>query len=298
MKRIGLFLLTNFAVIAVAMITLNLLGVQGYMNSQGLDLKSLFIFALVFGFAGSFVSLAMSKWIAKMSVGAQVIEQPRTADEQWLLDTVRRHAEKAGIGMPEVAMYDSPEPNAFATGMSKNSALVAVSTGLLRNMRQNEVDAVLGHEVAHIANGDMVTMALLQGVLNTFVIFFAKVVAYVVDRVILKNEEEGYSLAFFVVDIIAQILFGILASIVAMWFSRYREFHADNGGAYLAGKENMIAALKRLQTMHPGELPDQMAAFGISAGASKFGRLFMSHPPLEERIAALESTATSELKIA
>ncbi|MBN2606645.1 MAG: protease HtpX [Thiotrichales bacterium] len=298
MKRIGLFLLMNFAVIAVAMITLNLLGVKGYMNSQGLDLKNLFIFALVFGFAGSFISLAMSKWLAKMSVGAQVIEQPRNADEQWLVETVREFAQKANIGMPEVAIYDSPEPNAFATGMTKNSSMVAVSTGLMRNMQKNEVRAVLGHEVAHVANGDMVTMALLQGVLNTFVIFFAKIVAYIVDRVILKNEEEGMSFTFIAVDFIAQILFGILASIVAMWFSRVREFHADNGGAYLAGKENMIAALRRLQTMHPGELPDQMAAFGISAGGSKFGQLFMSHPPLEERIAVLESTAQAQLKIA
>ncbi len=298
MKRIGLFLLTNIAVLAVAMITMNLLGVGNYMQGTNLDLGNLFAFAAIFGFAGSFVSLAMSKWLAKISVGAQVIEQPRNADEQWLLDTVRRQAEKAGIGMPEVAVYDSPEPNAFATGMTKNSALVAVSTGLLRNMRQNEVEAVLGHEVAHVANGDMVTMALLQGVLNTFVIFFAKIVAYVVDRVVLKNESEGHSLAFIVVDIVAQILFGILASIVAMWFSRKREFHADNGGAYLAGKENMIAALQRLQTMQPGELPDQMAAFGISAKASSFGDLFRSHPPLEDRIAALRATSQEQLKIA
>lgn len=298
MKRIGLFLLTNIAVIAVAMITLNILGVGSYMQGTNLDLGNLFAFALVIGFAGSFVSLAMSKWLAKMSVGAQVIEQPRNADEQWLLETVRAQSEKAGISMPEVAIYDSPEPNAFATGMSKNSALVAVSTGLLRNMRQNEVEAVLGHEVAHIANGDMVTMALLQGVVNTFVIFFAKIVAWVVDRVLLKNEESGHSLAFIVVDIVAQILFGILASIITMWFSRKREFRADNGGAYLAGKENMVAALKRLQTMTPGELPDQMAAFGISAKGSSFGDLFRSHPPLEDRIAALENTPQTDLKIA
>ncbi len=298
MKRIGLFLLTNIAVIAVAMLAMNILGVGSYMEGTSLNLNNLFMFALIFGFAGSFVSLAMSKWMAKISTGAKVIEQPRNADEQWLLDTVKRQAEKAGIKMPEVAIYDSPEPNAFATGMSKNNALVAVSTGLMRGMRQNEVEAVLGHEVAHIANGDMVTMALLQGVLNTFVIFFAKIVAYVVDRVILKNESEGHSWTFIIVDIIAQILFGILASIIAMWFSRKREFHADNGGAYLAGKENMIAALRRLQSMQPGELPDQMAAFGISAGQSKIGQLFASHPPLEERIAALEATPQSELKIA
>lgn len=298
MKRIGLFLLTNIAVLAVAMITMNLLGVGNYMQGTSLDLGNLFAFALIFGFAGSFVSLAMSKWMAKMSTGAQVITQPRNADEQWLVETVRRQAEKAGIGMPEVAIYDSPEPNAFATGMSKNSALVAVSTGLLRSMRQNEVEAVLGHEVAHIANGDMVTMALLQGVVNTFVIFFAKIIAWAVDRIILKNEEEGHSWTFIIVDLVAQILLGILASMITMWFSRRREFHADNGGAYLAGKENMIAALRRLQSMTPGQLPDQMAAFGISAGGSKFGQLFMSHPPLEERIAVLEATQQGQLKIA
>ncbi|QCU89693.1 protease HtpX [Thiomicrorhabdus sediminis] len=298
MKRIGLFLLTNIAVIAVAMITMNILGVGSYMQGTSLNLNNLFMFALIFGFAGSFVSLAMSKWMAKMSTGAQVITVARNADEQWLLETVQRQAAKAGIKTPEVAVYNSPEPNAFATGMTKNSSLVAVSTGLMRSMTQNEVEAVLGHEVAHVANGDMVTMALLQGVLNTFVIFFAKIVAYVVDRVILKNEEEGHSLAFIVVDIVAQILFGILASIVAMWFSRKREFHADNGGAYLAGKENMIAALRRLQTMQPGELPDQMAAFGISAKKSSFGDLFKSHPDLQDRIDALQATPNEQLKVA
>ena len=298
MKRMGLFLLTNAAVIGIAMITMNLLGVGNYMEGTSLNLGSLFAFAAIFGFAGSFVSLAMSKWMAKMATGAKVIETPKNADEQWLVDTVTAQAKKAGIKTPEMAIYDSPEPNAFATGMTKNSSLVAVSTGLMRSMRQNEVEAVLGHEVAHIANGDMVTMALLQGVLNTFVIFFAKIVAWVVDRVVLKNESSGHSWTFIIVDIIAQILFGILASMVSMWFSRKREFHADNGGAYLAGKENMIAALRRLQTMQPGELPDQMAAFGISAKKSSFGQLFMSHPPLEDRIAALEATQQSELKIA
>ena len=298
MKRIGLFLLTNIAVLAVAMLAINILGVGSYMQGTNLDLGNLFAFAAIIGFAGSFVSLAMSKWIAKISVGAKVIEQPKNADEQWLVDTVGRQAEKAGIKMPEVAIYDSPEPNAFATGMTKNSSLVAVSTGLMRSMRQNEVEAVLAHEVSHVANGDMVTMALLQGVLNTFVIFFAKIVAYVVDRVVLKNESEGHSWTFIIVDIAAQILFGILASMVSMWFSRRREFHADNGGAYLAGKENMIAALQRLQTMQPGELPDQMAAFGISAKKSKFGDLFRSHPPLEDRIAALRATTQDQLKIA
>ncbi|GAB6069629.1 protease HtpX [Thiomicrorhabdus hydrogeniphila] len=298
MKRIGLFLLTNIAVIAVAMLVMNILGVGNYMQGTSLDLGNLFMFALIFGFAGSFVSLAMSKFLAKMSTGAKVITEPRNADEKWLLDIVAKQAAKAGVKTPEVAIYDSPEPNAFATGMTKNSSMVAVSTGLLRSMRQNEVEAVLGHEMAHVANGDMVTMALLQGVLNTFIIFFAKIVAYIVDRVVLKNESEGHSIAFIVVDIVAQILFGILASMIAMAFSRYREYHADNGGAYLAGKENMIAALRRLQTMQPGELPEQLAAFGISAKKSSFGDLFKSHPDLSDRIARLEATSQEQLKVA
>jgi len=229
--------------------------------------------------------------------GAQVIESPRNADEQWLVDTVRRQAEKSGIRMPEVAIYDAPDVNAFATGMSKNNALVAVSTGLLRNMTRNEVEAVLGHEVAHIANGDMVTMALVQGVVNTFVIFFARIAGHFVDRVILKNEE-GHGIGYFVASFIFEIIFGILASIITMWFSRRREFHADNGGAYLAGKENMIAALRRLQSMQPGHLPDQMAAFGISNQKSKLGALFMTHPDLQDRIDALQATPQEQLKIA
>jgi heat shock protein HtpX len=299
MKRIGLFLLTNIAVIAVASIVLSLLGVGSTLQANGVDLAlgNLLIFAAVFGFAGSFVSLALSKFMAKKMTGAQVIENPRNADEQWLVDTVRRQAEKAGIGMPEVAIYNASGPNAFATGMSKNKALVAVSTGLLHNMTRNEVEAVLGHEVAHIANGDMITMALVQGVVNTFVIFFARIAGHFVDRVILKNES-GHGIGYFVASFIFEIIFGILASIITMWFSRRREFHADNGGAYLAGKENMIAALRRLQMMQPGELPDQMAAFGISNRPSKLGALFMSHPPLEDRIAALEATLQEELKIA
>ncbi|AHF00789.1 heat shock protein HtpX [Thiomicrospira aerophila AL3] len=299
MKRIGLFLLTNIAVIAVASIVLSLLGVGSTLQANGVDLAlgNLLIFAAVFGFAGSFVSLALSKFMAKKMTGAQVIENPRNADEQWLVDTVRRQAEKAGIGMPEVAIYNAPDPNAFATGMSKNNALVAVSTGLLRNMTRNEVEAVLGHEVAHIANGDMITMALVQGVVNTFVIFFARIAGHFVDRIILKNES-GHGIGYYVASFIFEIIFGILASVITMWFSRRREFHADNGGAYLAGKENMIAALRRLQMMQPGELPDQMAAFGISNRPSKLGALFMSHPPIEDRIAALEATRQEELKIA
>ncbi|UQB41755.1 protease HtpX [Thiomicrospira microaerophila] len=299
MKRIGLFLLTNIAVIAVASIVLSLFGVGSTLQANGvdLDLGNLLVFAAVFGFAGSFVSLALSKFMAKKMTGAQVIENPRNADEKWLVDTVRRQAEKAGIGMPEVAIYDAPDPNAFATGMSKNKALVAVSTGLLRQMTRNEVEAVLGHEVAHVANGDMITMALVQGVVNTFVIFFARIAGHFVDRIILKNES-GHGIGYYVASFIFEIIFGILASVITMWFSRRREFHADNGGAYLAGKENMIAALRRLQMMQPGELPDQMAAFGISNRPSKLGALFMSHPPLEDRIAALEATRQEELKIA
>ncbi|MBE0494132.1 MAG: protease HtpX [Thiomicrospira sp.] len=299
MKRIGLFLLTNIAVIAVASIVLSLLGVGSTLQANGvdLDLGNLLIFAAVFGFAGSFVSLALSKFMAKRMTGAKVIENPTTADEKWLVETVHRFADKAGIGHPEVAVYNAPDPNAFATGMNKNKALVAVSSGLLRHMARNEVEAVLAHEVAHIANGDMITMSLLQGVVNTFVIFFARVAGHFVDRIILKNEQ-GHGIGYFVASFIFEIIFGILASVITMWFSRRREFHADNGGAYLAGKENMIAALRRLSSMQPGELPDQLAAFGISDRPSKFGALFMSHPPLEDRIAALEATRQEELKIA
>jgi len=299
LKTIGLFLLTNIAVIAVASIAMSVFGVGPILQANGVDLNydSLFMFAMIFGFAGSFVSLALSKFMAKQLTGAQVITQPRNADEQWLVETVYALADKAGIGRPEVAIYDSPEPNAFATGMNKNNAMVAVSTGLLRNMTKNEIAAVLGHEVAHIANGDMVTMALLQGVVNTFVIFFARIAGHFVDRVILKNDE-GYGIGYYVASFIFEILFGILASIIVMWFSRHREFHADNGGAYLAGKENMIAALRRLGSMAPGELPEQLAAFGISDKPSRLGELFASHPPIEERIAKLEATPESELKVA
>lgn len=299
LKTIGLFLLTNIAVIAVASIAMSLFGVGSSLQANGVDLNydSLFMFAMIFGFAGSFVSLAMSKFMAKHMTGAQVITQPRNADEKWLLDTVYAMADKAGIGRPEVAIYDSPQPNAFATGMNKNNAMVAVSTGLLRNMTKNEVAAVLGHEVAHITNGDMVTMALLQGVVNTFVIFFARIAGHFVDRVILKNDE-GHGIGYYVASFIFEILLGILASIIVMWFSRHREFHADNGGAYLAGKENMIAALRRLGSMEPDELPEQLAAFGINDKPSKLGELFASHPPIEERIAALEATPDSELKLA
>ncbi len=292
-KRIFLFLLTNILVVAVAMIVLNLLGVGNLRDGQGgMNLANLAVFALVWGFVGSFISLAMSKWMAKKSVGAVVIENPSTPTERWLVETVKRQAQKAGIGMPEVAMYESAEPNAFATGMSKNNALVAVSTGLLQQMTQDEVEAVLGHEVAHIANGDMVTMALLQGILNAFVIFFAKIIANIASNIFNSNnqegEEGGFDWVFLVVDIVMNILLGILASMVTAWFSRQREFRADEGGAYLSSPQKMASALRRLSMMQPGHLPDQMAAFGISS-AGTLSMLFATHPPLEERIAALEA---------
>ncbi len=292
MKRIVLFLATNLAIIVVLSITLQLLGVERILDQQGvgLDLQALLVFSAVIGFGGSFLSLAISKWMAKQSTGAQVIDQPRNEVEAWLVETVRRQAQAAGIGMPEVAIYDAPEPNAFATGMSKNNALVAVSTGLLQNMSRDEVEAVLGHEVSHVANGDMVTLALIQGVVNTFVVFLSRVVGYVVDRVVFKTER-GHGPAFYITAIIAEILLGILATIIVMWFSRQREFRADAGGARLAGREKMIAALQRLAGF-AGEshLPDQLAAFGINGRIGQgLTRLFMSHPPIEERIAALRA---------
>ena len=289
MKRIALFLATNLAIILVLSITLRLLGFEGFLDEQGvdLDLNSLLIFAAVFGFGGSFISLAISKWTAKRMTGARVITQPANEVERWLVDTVRRQAEAAGIGMPEVAVYEAPEPNAFATGASRNNALVAVSTGLLRAMQPDEVEAVLAHEVSHVANGDMVTLALIQGVVNTFVIFLSRVIGHLVDRVVFKTER-GHGPAFWVTAIIAELLLGILASIIVMWFSRRREFSADAGAANLAGRHKMIAALQRLAGSRTEPLPDKMAAFGI-AGMKSTGikRLFMTHPPLEERIAAL-----------
>jgi heat shock protein HtpX len=291
MKRILLFLGTNIAVLLVLSITASILiralGIEEMPG--GLNLQSLIIFAAVLGFGGSFISLAMSKWMAKRATGAMVIEQPRNATEQWLFETVRRQAKQAGIGMPEVAVYDAPDINAFATGMKRDAALVAVSTGLLRSMDKDEAEAVLGHEITHVANGDMVTLALIQGVLNTFVIVLSRVVGYFVDRVLLKNER-GFGIGFYVSTIVAQIVLGILASMIVMWFSRQREFRADRGGAKLAGREKMIAALERLKAAHePSHLPDQMAAFGINDGrGGGWKRLFMSHPPLDERIAALQ----------
>ncbi|MBX3638932.1 MAG: protease HtpX [Nitrosomonas sp.] len=293
MKRIFLFLATNLAIVVVLSITLRLLGFERILDEQGagLDINSLLLFAAVFGFGGSLMSLAMSKWTAKRFTGAQVIEMPRNAQEHWLLTTVQRQAKKAGIGMPEVAIYHAPDVNAFATGMSRNDALVAVSTGLLNTMTEDEAEAVLAHEVSHIANGDMVTLALIQGVVNTFVIFLSRVIGHAVDRVVFKTEN-GHGPAFWVTAIIAEIVLGILASIIVMWFSRQREFRADAGGASLAGRDKMIAALQRLQmTVNQAHLPDQLAAFGISGGISSgLKSLFMSHPPLEERIAALRES--------
>ncbi|MDD5476528.1 MAG: protease HtpX [Syntrophales bacterium] len=292
MKRVMLFLITNIAILAVLFVVLSLLGVNTILDEQGigLDMTNLLIFAAVFGFGGSFISLAMSKWMAKRLTGAQVIESPRNELEAWLVNTVKRQASAAGIGMPEVAIYEAPDPNAFATGARRDSALVAVSTGLLRSMKRDEVEAVLAHEISHVANGDMITLALIQGVVNTFVIVLSRVAGHFVDRVILKNER-GHGIGFFVATIIAQIVFGVLASIIVMWFSRQREFRADAGSASIEGRSKMIAALKRLQqSVAQPHLPDQMAAFGISGSRSSgIKRLFMTHPPLEERIAALEA---------
>ncbi len=291
MKRVFLFVITNLAIIFVLSIVLNLLGVGRILDEQGvsLDLYNLLIFAAVFGFGGSLISLALSKWMAKRLTGARTIETPRGELETWLVETVRRQAAAAGIGMPEVAVYDSPDVNAFATGMRRNSALVAVSTGLLRSMSRDEAEAVLGHEVSHVANGDMVTLALIQGVVNTFVIVASRVVGHLVDRVVFKTER-GHGPAFYITSILAQVVFGVLASMIVFWFSRQREFRADAGGARLAGRDRMVAALERLRrTAAQPHLPDQMAAFGISGTiGTGLKRLFMTHPPLEERIAALK----------
>ena len=292
MSRILLFLGTNIAILVVLSVVLQLLGIESLLNEQGtaLDLRTLLIFSAVIGFAGSFISLAISKWSAKRLTGARVIETPRNATESWLVNTVRRQSEAAGIGMPDVAIYEAPDVNAFATGANRNKALVAVSTGLLTRLGKREVEAVLGHEVSHVANGDMVTLALIQGVVNTFVIFLSRIIGFLVDRLIFRTER-GYGPGFFIASIVAQIVLGILASMIVMWFSRRREFRADAGGAKLAGRENMISALEQLRRAHqPSALPESMQAFGISAGRSGgFRRLFMSHPPLEERIAALRN---------
>jgi heat shock protein HtpX len=290
MKRIALFLLTNLAVLVTLSVVIHLFGLNRFIDAQGLDLGGLIAFAAVFGFGGAFISLAISKWSAKMAVGARVIAHPSNPTERWLIDTVARQAEVAGIGMPEVAVYDSDEVNAFATGMSRNHALVAVSTGLLQRMTRDEAEAVLGHEVSHVANGDMVTLALIQGIVNTFVIVISRAVGWFVDRVILKNEQGpgiGYYATFFVLEIVL----GILASGIVMWFSRRREFRADSGGADLVGRKKMIAALERLHSLHEApHLPERVAAFAISGGGrSGWMRFFATHPPLTERIAALRA---------
>jgi heat shock protein HtpX len=287
MKRIMLLIVTNLAVMVVLGIAASLLGVNRYLTANGLNLTALLGFSLIMGFGGAFISLLISKPMAKWSTGARVINQPQTADEAWIVETVRRFSDKAGISMPEVAIYEG-EPNAFATGAFKNSALVAVSTGLLRGMTREEVEAVIGHEVAHIANGDMVTMTLIQGVMNTFVVFLSRVIGYFIDRVILKNNSEGVGVGYIVTTIILDILLGVLAAIIVAWFSRQREFRADAGAAQLMGrKQPMMSALARLGGMHPGELPKNMAAMGITGG---IGKLFSSHPPIEQRIARLQSS--------
>jgi heat shock protein HtpX len=290
MMRIFLFLATNAAILVVVSIIFNVLGLSSTLDAQGIDLNlnALLVMSAIIGMTGSVISLAMSKWSAKNAMGVYVIEQPQNQTEQWLINIVAKQARQAGIGMPEVGIFQTPESNAFATGMSRNSALVAVSTGLLQNMNADEVEAVVGHEISHVANGDMVTMALMQGVVNTFVYFFATIIGHVVDRVVFKTER-GYGPAYYITQMAAQIVLGILASILVMWFSRYREFKADAGGANLAGREKMIGALRALQRGHEAEdLPGQLAAFGINGGG--VSKLFMSHPPLEERIAALQNS--------
>ena len=290
MLRIGLFLATNVAIMVVISVVFSLLGLEGILAENGVDLnlRALLIMSTIIGFSGSFISLFISKFMAKRSMGVRIIEEPANPTERWLMDTLRMQSSRAGISTPEMGIFDSPEPNAFATGWNKNNALVAVSTGLLERMKKGEVEAVVAHEVSHVANGDMITMALIQGVVNTFVVFLARLVGFFVDRVILKNQR-GLGIGYFVTSIIAQIFLSILASTIVMWFSRRREFSADAGGASLAGRHNMINALAALggpAQAAAAELPDQMAGFGISG---KFGSLFASHPPLELRIAALKA---------
>ena len=289
MKRILLFVATNLAIVVVLSIVAHLLGIDQYLDARGGSLNGLLVFAALFGFGGSLISLAISKWMAKRSMGVEVITHPRNATESWLINAVGAHARNAGIGMPEVGIFESPEPNAFATGASRNNALVAVSTGLLQRMNEREVDAVLGHEISHVANGDMVTLALIQGVVNTFVIFLSRIIGNIVDRTFFRSED-GRGPAYFISVIASEIVLGILASLIVLWFSRWREFRADRGGAKLAGRANMIGALEKLKATHE-PLPQQFAAFGIADGkvASGFAKLRLSHPPLEERIAALRA---------
>ena len=294
MKRIVLFVATNVAVLVLISLVFKLLGIEGALQSNGVDLNlgALLVMSAVIGFSGSIVSLFISKWMAKSSMGVQVIEHPSSTTENWLLDTVRQQSQKAGIGMPEVGIFDSPDPNAFATGWNRNNALVAVSTGLLQQMNRDEVEAVLAHEISHVANGDMVTLTLIQGVVNTFVVFLSRVIGHIVDRVILKNDR-GHGMGYFIASMVAQVVLSFLASAIVMWFSRQREFRADAGGAELAGRQKMIAALQRLQAAHdPQPLPDEMAAFGINAGQlGGLQKLFLSHPPLEDRIQALREAS-------
>lgn len=288
MRRIIYFLATNVAVIVVLSIVMKVFGLDYYLSAQGINYTSLLVFSAIFGMGGSFISLLISKWSAKRMSGARVIEQPANETERWLVDTVARQAQAAGIGMPEVAIFDAPVVNAFATGASKNNALVAVSSGLLNSMNRDEAEAVVGHEITHVANGDMVTLTLIQGVVNTFVIFFAKIAAFFIDSFLNRGEEShGPGIGYFITDIIFQMLFGVLASMIVAWFSRQREFRADAGGARLAGKQKMINALERLK-MAAGQpdLPEEMAAFGITGG--KLAKLFASHPPLDVRISALQ----------
>ena len=287
MLRILLFLGTNIAIIALISVTFRLLGLDGILaqNNVDLDMNALLIYSAVIGFSGSLISLFLSKFMAKKTMRVRLIEQPQTQEEHWLINTVQHQAQAAGIGMPEVGIFEGA-PNAFATGWNKNAALVAVSTGLLQSMNRDEVEAVLAHEISHVANGDMVTLTLIQGVINTFVVFFSRVIGHVVDRLVFKVER-GHGPAFWIVSLIAQFVLGILASIIVMWFSRWREYRADAGGASLAGRDKMISALRRLQqAKDPQPLPDEMAAFGISGAGLK--ELFSSHPPLQDRIAALE----------
>ncbi|MET0026192.1 MAG: protease HtpX [Candidatus Thiodiazotropha sp.] len=289
MMRIGLFLATNLAIMMLISMTFRLLGIDGLLMANGVDLNlnALLVYSAIIGFSGSLISLFISKWSAKRSMGVRVIEQPSNEVEQWLVKVVERQTRERGIGMPEVGIFDHPSPNAFATGWNRNDALVAVSTGLLRQMNRDEVEAVLAHEVSHVANGDMVTLLLIQGVVNTFVVFLSRVIGHTVDRVVFKTER-GNGPAYFIVSILAEFILGILAMMIVMWFSRWREFRADKGGADLAGRSKMIAALQRLQqAQQPEGLPDEMAAFAINAG--KVQKLFASHPPLEARIQALRS---------
>jgi len=291
MMRIGLFLLTNIAILIVASISLQLLGIDARLANSGTDLTAMLIYCAVFGMSGAIISLLLSKTIAKMSARVKIIDQPSNETEQWLIDTVTELSQRAGIGMPEVGIFPAHQSNAFATGWNKNKALVAVSAGLMRNMNRNEVKAVLGHEIGHIANGDMVTLALIQGVINTFVMFFARIIGNFVDKVILKNEE-GHGIGYFVTVIFTEIVLGILASTIVMWFSRFREFRADAAGAALTSPQAMISALEALKREYelPSEMPEGLMAFGINGGKpSGIKQLFMSHPPLDQRIAALRT---------